>query len=155
VEIRRSGDFDGDVTILHGVTGDTAMNESLAEGTEVTAFALISASLAWLSAPRTSHISILDDEAPSPPPPTEPPLTSLYDVSRQAMVSGLDVPMRFAFGFRPDRLDRGPPVRGNSGSASRRHDAARSPGGLLGHGPGQQCQPSDHAIIPVIHVQEY
>lgn len=155
MEIRRSGDFDGDVTILHGVTGDTAMNESLAEGTEVTAFALISASVASLSAPRTSRISILDDEEPSPPPPTEPPLTALYDVSRQVAVSGLDVPVRFAFGFRPGTPDRGPPVRGNSGSASRRHDAARSPGGLLGHGPSQKCQPSDHAIIPVIHVQEY
>ena len=130
------------------------LNDSLAEGTEVTAFALINASVASLSAPRTSRISILDDEEPSPPPPTEPPLTSLYDVSRQAMVNGLC-------------LCASPLVSGPAGwiaarrsganlvRASRRHDAARSPGGLLGHGPGQQCQPSDHAIIPVIHVQEY
>jgi hypothetical protein len=72
VEIRRSGGFVGDVTILYGVTGDTAaegadytvggtgsilmaagldsitvpitiLDDALGEGTEVTTFALISA----------------------------------------------------------------------------------------------------------------
>ncbi len=88
VEIRRSGGFDGDVTILHGVTGDTILNDSLTEATEVTAFALIIASVASLSAPRTSRISILDDEEPSPPPPTEPPLTSLYDAPGRSWSAG-------------------------------------------------------------------
>ncbi|MEI6160271.1 MAG: PQQ-dependent sugar dehydrogenase, partial [Roseococcus sp.] len=126
VEIRRSGSLLGDVTLLFGVTGDSAtegldfrlggtgslvmpagldhilipvtiLNDRLAEGTETATFSIISATGANLAAPRTQRISILDDEAPSPPLPAEPPLVSDYDVARLVVARGLNQPVHFSF----------------------------------------------------------
>ena len=47
--------------------------------------------------PRTSRVSILDDETPAPPPNPEPPLTSNYDVASVSLVRGLNQPIRFVF----------------------------------------------------------
>jgi Ca2+-binding RTX toxin-like protein len=126
IEIRRAGSLSGDVTILYGVQADSATNgadytattggsvvmldgqdsvtvpitildDALDEATEVLTVSLISASGATLTAPRTHRIAILDDETPAPPPPTEPPLVSPYDVTKVVAVNGLDTPVRFAF----------------------------------------------------------
>lgn len=126
IEIRRTGSLAGEVTILYGVQGDTAtpgldyiapssgsvvmpdgaasvfvpitiLDDALGEGTETLTFALISATGATLTAPRTNRISILDDETPSPPPPAEPPLISDWIVTREPTVGGLATPVRFSF----------------------------------------------------------
>lgn len=126
IEIRRAGSLSGDVTILYGVQADSATNgadytattggsvvmldgqdsvtvpitildDALGEATEVLTVSLISAAGGTLTAPRTHRIAILDDETPAPPPPTEPPLVSPYDVTKVVAVDGLDTPVRFAF----------------------------------------------------------
>ncbi|WP_200935875.1 PQQ-dependent sugar dehydrogenase, partial [Methylobacterium sp. Leaf117] len=121
----RTGSLTDAVTITYGVTGDTATagedfadgfgtvvipagaeeatisialhDDLIGEDTEVFALSLISAEGATLWAPRTTRISILDDETPAPPPPSEPPLTSEYDVRQSPSVSGLNQPIKFEF----------------------------------------------------------
>src|SRR3954471_7852814 len=95
--ISRSGSLVGPVTVTYGITGDTAtngldfvggtgtgtvtipagvsrvtvpiqiINDNLPEPTENFVFSLITSDAA-IAAPRTSRISILDDETPAPPP---------------------------------------------------------------------------------------
>src|SRR5579872_2764384 len=123
--ISRTGSLVGDVTVTYGITGDTAtdgqdfiggtgtitipsgvsevsvpiqiLNDNLAEPTETFAFSLIDANGGTVWAPRTSHVSILDDENPAPPPNPEPPVVSNYDVSQVPLVTGLDQPIRMVF----------------------------------------------------------
>ena len=124
--ISRSGSLAGAVTVTYGITGDTAtdgldfvggtgtvtipagvsrvtvpiqiINDNLPEPTETFVFSLITSSAdATIAAPRTSRISILDDETPAPPPNPEPPLTSNYNVTPVALVTGVNQPVRFVF----------------------------------------------------------
>lgn len=123
--IVRSGSLADPVTITYGITGSTAtvgkdfvgglgtvtmaagvsdvavtvqiLDDTLAESTEVAVFSLIDVDGATLWAPRTSRISILDDETPAPAPPAEPPPLSNYVVSMEPVVSGLDQPIKFLF----------------------------------------------------------
>ena len=124
--IVRTGSPADEVRITYGVTGNTAahgqdfvggvgtvtmpagaaevsvqirlLDDAAAEGTEVLAFSLLDAEGGvTLWAPRTSRISILDDEAPSPPPPAEPPLASDFNVREVPFVNGLNQPTKFAF----------------------------------------------------------
>ncbi|MGE5538042.1 MAG: carbohydrate-binding domain-containing protein [Gemmatimonas sp.] len=123
--ISRTGSLDGDVTITYGVTGNTAtdgedfvggfftatmpagvdqiqvpvtiLDDALPESTETLTFSIVTVDNATLFAPRTSLISILDDETPAPPPPEEPPLVSNYDVTQIPVATGLDQPIRLMF----------------------------------------------------------
>jgi glucose/arabinose dehydrogenase len=123
--ILRTGSLDGEVTITYGITADTAtagqdftggtgtvtmaagaaevsvpiriLNDNAGEATEVFVFSAINVAGANLFAPRTSRISILDDETPAPPPPAEPPLQSDYTVTLVPVVRGLDQPLRVEF----------------------------------------------------------
>ena len=95
--ILRTGSLDSEVTITYGITADTAvagqdfvggtgtvtmaagaaevsvpiqiLNDTAGEATEVFVFSIINVVGANLFAPRTSRVSILDDETPAPPPP--------------------------------------------------------------------------------------
>ncbi len=121
----RTGSLTDPVTITYGITGDTAtagqdfvggggtvtmaagvsdvsipvqiLDDTVAEPTEVAVLSLIEVRGATLWAPRTSRISILDNETPAPPPPPEPPLVSNYNVSLVPVVTGLDQPIKFVF----------------------------------------------------------
>lgn len=123
--IARNGSLADEVRITYGITGDAAvagqdfvgdfgtatipagaaeasvpvqlLDDTLAENTELFVFSLVNVEGGTLWAPRTSRISILDDEAPAPPPDPEPPLASDYDVRRVPVVGGLDEPIRFEF----------------------------------------------------------
>src|SRR5215813_12382878 len=123
--ISRSGTLVGAVTVKYGITGDTAtagqdfvggqstvtipagvsrvtvpisiINDNLPEPTETFVFSLITAGNATIGVPRTSRVSILDDETPAPPPNPEPPLTSNYNVTSVPLVNGVTVPVRFVF----------------------------------------------------------
>ena len=125
IEITRTGSTAGSVTVQYGIYADTAtqgldfdaaggritfqpgqtsvtvpirvLDDRIAEATEAFAFTLISADGGTLLAPRTTRISILDDERVAPPPPSEPPLVSDVDVSFRPVFSGLSQPLRFAF----------------------------------------------------------
>ena len=129
VSISRAGSLVGDVTVTYGVVGATAtdgqdfvsggvsrqvtipagvsrvtvpvqiINDTLPEPTETFVLSLISAQGATIAVPRTSRVSILDDETPAPPPIPEPPLVSNYNVTSTPVVSGLDQdqPIRFVF----------------------------------------------------------
>ena len=95
----------GTVTIPAGVSRVTVpipiINDNLPEPTETFVFSLITAANAAQNAaigvPRTSRVSILDDETPAPPPNPEPPLTSNYNVTPVSLVHGLNQPVRFVF----------------------------------------------------------
>ena len=95
----------GTVTIPAGVSRVTVpipiINDNLPEPTETFVFSLITAANAAQNAaigvPRTSRVSILDDETPAPPPNPEPPLTSNYNVTPVSLVNGLNQPVRFVF----------------------------------------------------------
>src|SRR6478609_6981075 len=67
----------GTVTIPAGVSRVTVpiqiINDTLPEPTETFVFSLIDAQGATVGVPRTSRVSILDDETPAPPPNPEPP----------------------------------------------------------------------------------
>ncbi len=125
--ISRAGSLAGAVTVTYGITGNTAtdgqdfvggqgtvtipagvsrvtvpiqiINDSLPEPTEAFVFSLIDVpgNAASIGTPRTSRISILDDETPAPPPNPEPPLTSNYNVAPVSLVNGLNQPVRFVF----------------------------------------------------------
>lgn len=123
--IMRSGSLANDVTVTYGITGDTAtagqdfvggygtitmpagvsevtvpvtiLDDAIAEPTEVAVFSLVNVQGATLWAPRTSRISILDNEAPAAPVNAEPPLHSDYDVVQQPMVTGLNQPIKLLF----------------------------------------------------------
>jgi glucose/arabinose dehydrogenase len=123
VQILRAGSLDGAVTITYGIGGDSAtagqdfvsgtftvtmaagvasltvpvtiLDDALGEATEVLSFRLISVANATLQAPRTTRISILDDETPAPPPPEEPPLVPSHDVTFEPIATGLAQPVRF------------------------------------------------------------
>ena len=88
------------VTMPAGATEMTVqvevVSDKIGEGTEHFTFSLVSAEGAGLGVPRTAWISILDDEAPSPPV-VEPPLKSNYVVDQKALVGGLDRPVKFEF----------------------------------------------------------
>ena len=74
------------------------INDNLPEPTETFVFSLItSLQDATIGVPRTSRVSILDDETPAPPPNPEPPLTSNYNVTPVSLVHGLNQPVRFVF----------------------------------------------------------
>ena len=123
--ITRNGSLADAVTITYGVTGDTAvsgqdfvggfgtvtmpagsgevsvsvpvLDDAAAEATELFVFSLINVEGGTLWAPRTSRVSIIDNEAPPPPPPLEPPLSSDYDVAQVPVVGGFDEPVKFEF----------------------------------------------------------
>jgi glucose/arabinose dehydrogenase len=125
--ISRSGTLAGPVTVKYGITSDTAtagqdfvggqgtvtipagvsrvtvpikiINDTLPEPTETFVFSLIDSpdSTATIGVPRTSRVSILDDETPAPPPNPEPPLISNYNVTSTPVISGLDQPIRVVF----------------------------------------------------------
>jgi len=126
IGIRRTGNLDAETHITFGIAADSAaggfdylgdegtltfapgesllmltipiLDDLLAEGSEVFSVTLITASgEAGLAAPRTARITIADDEAPSPPPPAEPPLSSAYDVDFAPVASGLAAPIKMAF----------------------------------------------------------
>jgi glucose/arabinose dehydrogenase len=125
IEIARTGSTAGSVTVQYGIYDDTAttgldyvasggrvtfalgqsvvkvpvriVDDTIAENTESFAFTLVSADGGTLLAPRTTRISILDDERVAPPPPVEPPLTSDVDLAFRPVFSGLNQPVRFAF----------------------------------------------------------
>ncbi len=120
--VERTGSLSGDVSITYNVTGDTATagldfkggfgtvvmpdgasevsipiqiyDDTIPEPTETFAFSIVDVSNGTLWAPRTSRISILDNETPAPPPAPEPPLTSNYVVNPVTIASGLDQPIR-------------------------------------------------------------
>ncbi|HYO28990.1 MAG TPA: PQQ-dependent sugar dehydrogenase, partial [Thermomicrobiales bacterium] len=123
--IVRNGSMADEVRVTYGVTGDTAvagqdfvggfgtatipagaaevsvplqlLDDTLAEDTELFVFSLVNVEGGTLWAPRTSRISILDNERPAPQPDPEPPLSSDYDVRQVPVVGGLDEPIRFEF----------------------------------------------------------
>ncbi len=120
--VERTGSLVGDVTITYNITGDTATggldfksgfgtvvmpsgasqvsvpiqlyDDTLGEPTETFAFSIVNVSAGTLWAPRTSRISILDDETPAPKQAPEPPLSSAYVVNPVTVASGLDQPIR-------------------------------------------------------------
>ncbi len=123
--IVRNGSLADPVTITYGITGDTAvagqdfvggfgsvtmpagaaevsvdvrlLDDTAGEPTEVFVFSLVNVEGGGLWAPRTSRISILDNETPAPTPPAEPPLVSDYNVSQIPAVRGLNQPIKFEF----------------------------------------------------------
>jgi glucose/arabinose dehydrogenase len=123
--IVRTGPLDGEVTITYGVTADTAtegqdfvggtgtitmpagvseiavpvqiLDDAVGEPTETLVFSLINAGGATLWAPRTSRISVIDDETPPPPADPEPPPVPAYDVRQVPVVGGLNQPIRMEF----------------------------------------------------------
>ena len=131
--ILRNGSLDDEVRITYGVSANTAaegqdfvggfgtvtmpagaseatvqvrlLDDAAAEGTEVFTFSLVNVEGGTLWAPRTARISILDDEAPAPPPPSEPPLVPDYNVVPIPVVRGLDLPIKFDFSpVNPSRV---------------------------------------------------
>ena len=73
------------------------LDDTLGEDTELFVFSLVNVEGGTLWAPRTSRISILDNETPAVPPDPEPPLSSDYDVRQVPVVGGLDQPIKFEF----------------------------------------------------------
>ena len=75
----------------------TIINDDEFEPTETFTFSIINVdSGSTLLFPRTTRIDILDDENPVIDPP-EPPLTSSYVVTEQAIITNLHEPMAFEF----------------------------------------------------------
>ncbi len=74
-------------------------NDALSEATEDFSISLSNVSSGALQFPRTATISILDDENPVTDPPV-PPLVSDFDVTPEAVFTGIDRPI--AFEFSPD-----------------------------------------------------
>ncbi len=96
----------GTITIPVGETSVTVpvtiLDDDLSEATEGFAFSLINVDSGALQFPRTSNISILDDENPVLDP-VDPPLSSDYAVEQETVLSGLDKPL--AFEFLPSNSD--------------------------------------------------
>lgn len=126
VEIVRTGPLDTAVQVQFGVAADSAtpgfdyqaapgwiemaagvssvfvpitiLDDALGEASEVLSVTLIDVvGAASLAAPRTTRVTILDDETPAPPQDPEPPLVSDYDITFDGLVAGLNQPTRFAF----------------------------------------------------------
>ena len=98
----------GTITIPAGQTRVTVpvqiLNDTLSESTETFTFSIINVSSGTLLFPRTSNVSILDDENPVTEPP-EPPLVSDYSVTQVNVVStGLNQPIAFEFVPGSDEL---------------------------------------------------
>ena len=125
VPIVRTGDLSGSATIEYGITPNTAtvgadyvggtgtitmqagqarvvvpvqiLNDGEFESTETFAVSIINVdSSSTLLFPRTARVDILDDENPVVDPP-DPPLSSSYNVTQQAVITGLSEPMAFEF----------------------------------------------------------
>jgi glucose/arabinose dehydrogenase len=91
----------GTITIPAGQTRVVVpvqiLNDTLAEPTEAFTVSIINVSSGTLLFPRTSNVSILDDENPAVDP-VEPPLASDYAVTQNTVVSGgLNQPLAFEF----------------------------------------------------------
>ena len=91
-----SGYFD--VVMPNGASEVTVpiriIDDTQAEPTETFAFSIVYSTGGTLWAPRTSRISILDNERVAPPPPVEPPLISDYVVNPVTVLQGIDSPIR-------------------------------------------------------------
>ena len=124
IPIVRTGDLSLPVTITYGLTADMAernvdwagvdgtvtmaagqsrvtvsaqiLDDGLSETSEVFTLSLINVDSGTLFAPRTTRITVLDNENPVVDPP-EPPLVSDYDVIAQPVIEGVVQPLKFAF----------------------------------------------------------
>ena len=125
VPVVRTGDLSGPATVEYGITSITAtdgvdyiggtgtvtmdigqdrvlvpvqiINDDASEPTETLAFSIINVdSSSTLLFPRTARVDIVDDENFVVDPP-HPPLTSLYNVTEQPIITGLSLPMAFEF----------------------------------------------------------
>jgi glucose/arabinose dehydrogenase len=125
VPIVRTGDLSGPATVEYGITSITAtdgvdyiggtgtvtmgigqdrvlvpvqiINDDASEPTETLAFSIINVdSTSTLLFPRTARANIQDDESSVVDPP-HPPLTSLYRVTEQPVITDLNQPMAFEF----------------------------------------------------------
>ncbi|MGH1421062.1 MAG: PQQ-dependent sugar dehydrogenase [Hyphomonas sp.] len=99
-------DIAGTVTIPAGQTSIavpvTILDDDLSEATESFTFSLINVNSGALQFPRTTNVSILDDENPVVDP-VDPPLTSDFVVEQEAVLSGINRPI--AFEFMPNTSD--------------------------------------------------
>lgn len=99
--------FSGTVTIPAGqdrvAVEIPITDDNLSEATEFFSISLSNVSSGALQFPRTSTVSILDDENPVTDPP-QPPLESDFDVSPEAVFTGISQPI--AFEFLPDDPSR-------------------------------------------------
>ncbi len=90
----------GTVTIAAGETRAIVeiplLDDALSEATETFSVSLINVSSGALQFPRTSTISILDDENPVEDP-VDPPLVSDFEVASQTVFDGLAQPIAFEF----------------------------------------------------------
>lgn len=121
ITIKRDGDTSGAVTVTYATNVGTAtagsdytsktgtvtipagqtsvslhipiLNDNLSEPTERFSLSLINVDSGVLLFPRTTNVSILDDENPVEPP-ANPPQTSPFQVSRVDAVTGLTDPMQ-------------------------------------------------------------
>ncbi len=106
-----AGDYrgvSGTITIPAGQSRVTVpvqiLNDALSESTETFTFSIINVSSGTLLFPRTTNVSILDDENPVTDPP-EPPLVSDYSVTQVNVIStGLNQPIAFEFVPGSDEL---------------------------------------------------
>ena len=124
ISIIRRGDLSGATSVQYATTSNTAIagvdfvstsgtitmqagvdrvlipvtinNDTLSEATEDFTFSIINVSSGTLSAPRTAHVSILDDENPVVQPPV-PPLQSDFDVQLMPTFQGLNQPISIEF----------------------------------------------------------
>jgi glucose/arabinose dehydrogenase len=74
----------------------TITNDSQSEASELFGMSIINVSSGSLAAPRTTQVTILDDEN-RVQPPAEPPLTSNFDVTLRDTITGLDQPIAMEF----------------------------------------------------------
>lgn len=124
IQIDRSGDLSGTVTVTYQTGGLTATggsdytettgsitlkknqasavvkipitNDTLVEGTESFSFKITSVSNGVLGFPRTAVVNILDDDVTSsPPPPPPPPPPPTLQVTPEDVVTGLSSPLSF------------------------------------------------------------
>ncbi|MEL6751712.1 MAG: PQQ-dependent sugar dehydrogenase, partial [Pseudomonadota bacterium] len=125
VPIVRTGDLSGSARVQYGVTPDSAsagldyvaqngfvtfapgqdralveidiLDDSRSEATETFTLSIINVDDGFLAAPRTTRIDILDDENPVQEP-SNPPLSSDYDVQQIDFLDGLRQPLAMEFG---------------------------------------------------------
>lgn len=93
-------DVAGTITIPAGetrvVVPVTILDDNLGEPTESFTFSLINVTSGALQFPRTTDVSILDDETPITDP-VDPPLSSNYVVEQETVLSGINEPISFEF----------------------------------------------------------